>query len=86
MDEDDDEDAACLAAVAGSVVCCHFFESNNDNTRMMTGVADDDYRNTPRAKRRKFDHERALECIMDDYLRPDALFGSEFRVFFAFKG
>ena len=41
-----------------------------------------DHRTLPRPTRREFDHVRAHTCIMDDYLKPDALFGADFKLQF----
>ena len=41
-----------------------------------------DHRTEPRRHRRYYDHVRAYECIMKDYLGPDPLFGKEFSWYF----
>jgi Plant transposon protein len=42
-----------------------------------------DHRTLPRRKKRKFDHERALDCIRADLTGPDATFiGKDFKMYF----
>jgi len=78
LDSDDDDDIAVAWIVMSTstqiLMLCDSDLDDNDE-----GAGKPDHRTLPRAARRKFNHERALQCIREDWL-VDSEFKRQFQV------
>lgn len=81
-DEDDEIMAAVMAARSSTVAITAFFEDEQKKEKEDHERAIHDHRTAKRGPRRVFDHERAFQCIYNDFLQPNALFGSQFKVYY----
>jgi hypothetical protein len=81
-DSDDEEDLAAALIVQAATVVCDFLVEPSARPEKKRKEKED-HRTGPRKKRRKFNHDRALENIQEDYLCADPLLGKEFPLMFA---
>jgi hypothetical protein len=83
MDEEDleaEEDALLIIIQSSLPVLLEEYLDGNNNILIQHEIDHllgnvHDHRTDPRPKRRKFDHNRALMCLMNDYMHPESPLG-----------